>query len=337
MDFSAGTPCGALVACTNVTATIKGTLVVGCTTGLSFTDNTGAYNAATNTTGYGGPNTPALAAITGTQFQLYDSTGSTLIGTFNSSYIPEATGTIGVTLTPANFGLTVFAPGTTYVLTYGVIWTGPTTSVCLINSFTYPCCGTPIPSNLMVNFSTTEQIGNGAIAFADTTGAYDAVTNPGGYGAPNAAYGDITSTLITVTLEDGTVINFGTFKPTSPTSNSFTITAAMLGYSSGIIPDQIIQVTYTVYTGATCAIGYNNKYQLLYGVAANCRNNNTKGLLNGTMCCNDNGCDQTDFMIKMWYELDWIILQSTGNIGCIQGKIQAYNKKYCNSCCLTCG
>lgn len=328
-----GTNCGALLSCTGVTATITGQLSIDCINGISFTDTTGAYSGS-NQTGYGSPNTPAISAILSTIFNLYDSTGSTLLGTYNSSYVPDASGTVGTPLTATNFGLSEFTKGVTYTLSYSIVITGPSTKTCLIDTFTAPCCGATIPSNLGAKISVTENIGNGSLTFADTTGAYDATTNTGGYGGPNFGYGDITSTLIRITLEDGSVINFTTFKPTSPTANTFLITAAMLGYTS-VIVDQIIQVTYIVYTGGQCQIGYANRYELLYGLSQNCINNQIQGLLDGTCSCNDEGCDKTDYITKMLFELDAIKIASQGNIGCVAGKIQAYYLK-CSGGCSSC-
>jgi hypothetical protein len=204
-----------------------------------------------------------------------------------------------------------FIPGTTYTLSYAIAWaSGPST--CVVGTFTWPCCGAQIPSNLTVGFSITEAVGNGSLVFADTTGAYNSGTNPGGYGAPNPAYGDITSTLIKVTLENGTVINFSTFIPTSPTVNTF-----------------------TVYTGTQCQVGHSNQYLLLYGNSQACIMGQIQALLQGTCVCADENCDKTDYVTKMLFELDAIVIAAQTNVNCVQNKIQAYYQR-CSCGCVPC-
>ena len=318
--------------CTGVTATITGSLVVNCANGITFTDTTGIYTAG-NTTGYGTPNSPNISAITSTVFYLYDSTGVTLLGTYHATYLPSADGTGGTPLTAANFGLSAFTPNLTYVLVYGIV-VGATTYTCIQNSFTVPCCGASIPSNLTTRFSIQENIGNGAIVFTDTTGTYNAQTNPGGYGTPNPAYSDITSTLLRITLENGTVIDITNFIPTA-IAPSVTLTAATLGYTNNI-PDQIIQFTYFIYTTVgQCQVGYANNYILISGNSTACIMGQIQGLLNGDCSCSDDNCSNTDYITKMLFELDAIKIAATGNIGCVAGKIQAYYAK-CSGGCTTC-
>jgi hypothetical protein len=330
VNFS-GAVCGAIVACTNVTATVTGSLVVSCTNGIFFTDTTGAYSSS-NIGGYGTPNAPAIGDITGTVFKLYDSTGSTLIGTFTSSYIPDPSGTVGITLIPGNFGLTQFDLNKTYKLSYSLLWSS-NTSTCLVDTFTQPCCGGLIQSSLLTNFGVQENVGNTSITFTDTTGSYDPSTNPGGYGGPNYNYSDITSTLIVISLSNGTVINVTNFIPTA-LNPSITLTGAFLGYQS-TIPDQIIQIAYYVYTGSVCQIGYKNQSLLLYGMSQACVNGQILSLLNGDCSCNTENCDQTDYITKMLFELDAIVIASQGNIGCVQGKIEAFYNK-CTGGCSAC-
>jgi len=324
------TLCGALVACTNVTATVTGSLVVSCTDGIFFTDTTGAYTGS-NQGGYGSPNAPEIADITGTVFKLYDSTGSTLLGTFNSSYVPDPSGTVGIQLVAGNFGLLKFDLNKTYKLSYSILWS-TNTSTCLVDSFTIPCCTGLIQSNLLTNFSVQENIGNTSITFTDTTGTYSS-TNLGGYGGPNFDYGDITSTSIVLTLSNGNIINITNFIPTA-LNPSITLTGALLGYQS-TIPDQIMGIAYYVYTGSLCQIGYKNEPILLYGMSQTCVNGQILSLLNGDCSCNTENCDQTDYITKMLFELDAIVIAAQGNIGCVQGKIEAFYAK-CTGGCSSC-
>jgi len=80
------------------------------------------------------------------------------------------------------------------------------------------------------------------LVFTETTGAYDAVSNPTGYGAPNAETTDMAAP--TLTLEDSsgnvTTLNIGVNFPSSDTSYSYTIS---LGSE---LTDGIYTATYTV-------------------------------------------------------------------------------------------
>lgn len=82
----------------------------------------------------------------------------------------------------------------------------------------------------------------------DTTGVYDATSNPTGWGSPNYAIADVQAAYITITFADGTQQTVDCF-PTLPNTSGtlFTITNEDLGYGeSEQIDDQVITLAYTV-------------------------------------------------------------------------------------------
>ena len=93
--------------------------------------------------------------------------------------------------------------------------------------------------------------GCSAIILNETTGVYDADLNPGGYGAPNIAVGDVTETHIFVTLPDGTIVDITdpVGLPTSDSELEYEITASALDMDN--IEDGLYVIEYTVTDGIT--------------------------------------------------------------------------------------
>lgn len=86
------------------------------------------------------------------------------------------------------------------------------------------------------------------ITFTETTGAYNAITNPTGYSAPNPPISDMIAATLVVTAPDGIEYEFDLFTEGFPNSTNptFEITADMIG---GVEDNTIIDGLYTfVYT-----------------------------------------------------------------------------------------
>ena len=330
------TVCSASASCSGVTATVVASLTIDCTSEcrLTFQDETGAYSIS-NTTGYNAPNAPSISNILSTTFLLFDSTGNTLLGTFDSNYIPSSDGLGTICLTASDFGLSVFVGGTTYKITYRLNLEG-SSPTCKLATFVYPCCGNPLASNLATNFAVQMNTGGSSMTFTDTTGTYNAQTNPGGYGTPNPAYGDITSTVISIALSNGQTINITTFIPTAEVPY-LVINAATLGYGqTGVIPDQIMAITYSVYVAGQCRVGYKsepvlwsyNTYQCLLGQMNNVFKENCD-------CANVDDAARVDRIIMMWLKLQWIQTTFQQNQGCVSGDIESLYqdcKQGCSEC-----
>lgn len=78
----------------------------------------------------------------------------------------------------------------------------------------------------------------------DETGAYDAVTNIGGYGDPNLEIADVDLTEIIVTKPDDSKVTFNpAIFPTTNMELIYVINAASLGYTS-VIEDGLYTIKY---------------------------------------------------------------------------------------------
>jgi hypothetical protein len=296
---------------------IKGHLNIDCNnlSVLTFTDTTGAYSP-TNTGGYGSPNYPAYNQIVGTLFDLLNSQG-TLIGEINGGFVPDANNTPHQ-INVSAFGISALTPGSLYYLVYKVQCNNSTVLDCLKIPFYAPCCGNPLSTNLGTSFNLVENTGCSSITFTDTTGVYNASTNPGGYGTPNPNYSDISYTLITITLENGQVIEISDFVPTESVPY-FTIPAITLGYD-GVIPDQVITVDYQIFNEADCQIGSASYPVLLSCQTAMCLQAARSKMLGMQNTCNGN--PYVDEVVYMVVEYQNIQNAVNSNAGCITGLIQ---------------
>lgn len=101
------------------------------------------------------------------------------------------------------------------------------------------------------------------LTLTDTTGAYNASTNPGGYGAPNPAIADNTGTLLTFTLPDLSPVEILLDGTTSPATNwiplnalTRSVTIAQLGLTSDTLPTGAILLTYLPFFTTTSGGNY---------------------------------------------------------------------------------
>ena len=314
---------------------LNGSLVIDCNdlSCLTFTDTTGGYSVS-NTGGYGTPN-PGIADIVKINFTINDGTDDYLYE--DAPYTPSKYGTSSICLQAANFlnGATPLelVDGASYSLTYSVFIDGVVDPYEIERGFVFPCCGGAITSNLATNFSIQQNIGCAAIVFTDTTGSYNASTNPGGYGTPNPAYADITSTLISIELSNGETVNITSFLPTAA-DHSITINASDLGYTT-LIPDQIMHITYSVFVEGDCRVGYKSTDVLLYCQTEACINSKIATILSSDCSCNDDEQVAVDNTMKMLFELDALKIVAGRNMSCIDGKIEELYQK-CNAGCSNC-
>jgi len=111
---------------------------------------------------------------------------------------------------------------------------------------------------VILDFSICESSDCTEFTFTDNTGAYDATTNPYGWGAPNDTLGDvITPCTLDITTPSGTTysIDLVTTSPVFPVDqapNELTLDMSSLGGTAGdSIPDGIYTFLYTVTTSTT--------------------------------------------------------------------------------------
>lgn len=121
-----------------------------------------------------------------------------------------------------------------------------------------------------------------SIIITDITGAYDATTNPTGYGGPNPAVGDFTALSLSVYLPDPVTLQPQTtpvvitaIYPTLPseTNGTYTITSTALAGSESVLIDGLYQGvvngTYDIGAGDV-AITPITIYKLFYYIAECC-------------------------------------------------------------------
>lgn len=307
-------------------AVFDGLLEIGCDnlSCLTFSDTTGDFSAS-NTGGYGTPNNPSRSEILSTTFNLWDSDGTTLLGSYTGAYIPSSDGRASICLSPQNFGFAL-TQGVAYVLEYQLNFQGAICTV-LETDFTFPCCGDSVSSDLATNFTITELLGCSSFNLTDTTGTFDPQANPGGYGAPNPSYSDIQSTLITVVLSTGQIFTFDTFIPTAA-NPTFNITAQMLGVQT--LPVGVYTITYQVFLAGMCQIGYSKKGQLFRCAADACFQARLATMFQD--CCDEKTVNEN---LKLCFEYQSILKAAETNINCVVGDLEAWLQK-CSQDCPTC-
>jgi hypothetical protein len=327
------TACTKGVACTPsliVTADID----FDCDTQIfRYQDTTKEYNALTNPNGYGVTAPSSIANIQNIDFALWD--GVTLVGVFNSPYLPNALGTSYIDLNSINFGLVTFEPNKTYTLEYRINTIRGNQGVCISTPLLIPCCGGSILSNNRVKFSVLEKLGCKSIEFTDTSGVYS-LTNTGGYGTPNYDYSDITSTLIRVTRADGLVFDITDFIPTALTP-SVIINGYQIGYGTAsspeVITSQVVKIEYFVYTSLACRIGYMEQDVLFHCQLKNCiQNRAIEVLKEDCESCEKNNAQE---VLNMLLNYQAILITSQHNVSCLKKVIENLLfdcLKGCNGC-----
>ena len=90
------------------------------------------------------------------------------------------------------------------------------------------------------------------IIFKELTGAYNASSNPTGYGAPNKTVANAKAATLAITLTDGTIVTLNLYStfPTSTCTDSYTLSSFSLALSAAnalaSIPDGLYKFVYTV-------------------------------------------------------------------------------------------
>lgn len=114
-----------------------------------------------------------------------------------------------------------------------------------------------VNTNLQLGIHLCQTSNCKTIKFSETTGEYNASSNPGGWGTPNPEVGDVTSTVVSFTLPSGTISTFdsaelGVLNPfaafpddTGTLEVSLTM-ANFGGAATSAFEDGVYSITYTV-------------------------------------------------------------------------------------------
>ena len=159
---------------------------------------------------------------------------------------------------------------------------------------------------LELNVKFTRSNDYQSIVATDLTGVYNALTNPGGYGAPNPTVGSFTSFNITVTPADpvtllptGTPVTVNAY-PSLPSSSNgtFTITNVDLGLAA---TDNIIDGVYLFNVVAETALAEYEyqRYAVFSDIVACC----IKNLTLQAFGCDCNGKNKNLVKANMWLSL----------------------------------
>lgn len=174
---------------------------------------------------------------------------------------------------------------------------------------------------LGIRFDIEQNPGCGSIDFIDTTGVYDPITNPFGYGTggsgSNPGYDDIGSTKIIFTLSNGQVKTITSFIPTEE-SPSITLYATDLGYED-VIPDQSVPlVQYIVYDKQGNVLGEKQNPVLFFCQTMNCLIAQKNKILLPSGCANET----LDRTTKLVVRFQALLEAFQNNPGCVDGVIE---------------
>jgi len=124
---------------------------------------------------------------------------------------------------------------------------------------------------LSIKFVAVQTSNRKGIVIEETTGAYNAIANPGGYGAPNPVVGDAVQAVVYVTGADGIVhtVDVSASLP-SATNGSYTIVNTDIGFTAdSVIPDGYYVIRYELTMSNADVYSYSMNV-LIYGSVACC-------------------------------------------------------------------
>jgi len=183
----------------------------------------------------------------------------------------------------------------------------------------------------VINFSVCQTDCN-TLIFKDLTGAYDATTNPTGYGTPNLVLADVTTCVLSVTSPSGTTYTIDLIPtyPTVDTDLEFEITNTVLtnSNSSAAIEDGLWVFEYKMYD-AVNFLYYKKTIEKVFTCQVECcvKKMFTK-VATATAC---NGC-QEEYLSKAL--IAWGLLKTIkANAGCGNSSVIASTLKTLNNMC----
>ena len=188
---------------------------------------------------------------------------------------------------------------------------------------------------LFINFNIKQSDNAREFTFTETTGAYHAANNPGGWGAPNPTTAGATAATLSITPpgSTATVLNFFTLVPAFPTTSSsqeFTIKSQDLALGTDVqFADGIWEMTYTVTTAGS--VVYTNDQSIFISGKARCC---VYGLLADAdiSCCDCDGSDLSRALEAFTYYRSAIACAACGNSDKFTEALAIVNN-YCDNKC----
>lgn len=186
-----------------------------------------------------------------------------------------------------------------------------------------------------IDFNVSESDNAKELSFIETTGAYDPVSNTGGWGAPNEATTDATLVQLKITPPDGTevILDITPDYPTTDRSITKTIRSQDLvtGIDDDILPDGLWLFKYEVTTPIQGLI-INCQTILISGNARCC----VYGLLADIDLCDCDGSERARALEAFTYYRAAIACAASGNTEKFTELLKLI-KTYCeSSSCVTC-
>jgi len=182
---------------------------------------------------------------------------------------------------------------------------------------------------IFADFNVKQSDNAKELLFIETTGTYNAVSNTGGYGAPNELHSDATAAVLEVIIPNGTVftLNLITSYPTNVTNNEYTIRSQDLGMTANVsLPDGIYNFKYTI-TLPTQGTVINEQCILISGQARCC----VYGLLTTADICDCDGSDMKRALEAFAYYRAAVACAAAGEASKFSDLLTLIGK-YCGTC-----
>jgi len=191
-----------------------------------------------------------------------------------------------------------------------------------------------MPSNLFVDFNISQSDNAREFKFTETTGAYNASTNPGGYGAPNDATTDATSCILKVTPPGGTeasldLLVLSSLYPTTDRTVEFSIKSQDIGLAvDAQFVDGAWTFQYEIESPNEASTVINTQTILISGMARCC----VFGMLADVDLCDCDGTDLARALEAYTYYRAAIACAACGDSSKF-ASILSIIDKYCNKQC----
>jgi hypothetical protein len=188
-----------------------------------------------------------------------------------------------------------------------------------------------------LDFSITQSCNCKTLTFKELTGAYDAITNVTGWGAPNEATSDAISAYVNIETPTGSSIIFAL--DDFPTSDTCTVTADITGTAGNGIglnsnfPSGLYEFQYVVITGTTT---YTRTRQMYLYCTLKCCVDKLFANINFEDCeCNDPQIDEALLALALLRGLAYhVSVANYTEADAIKTKLTnlCANSQYCNNC-----